>query len=77
MLTPNGTPQFVDLLIRLNPQTGAIQVQGPIDNPMLAFGMLEMTKGIIAARQAKRDATAQTGIVVVEGGLPDGNGFGG
>jgi hypothetical protein len=42
--TPNAT---LVLSITLDQGTGAVQVNGPIQNPMLCMGMLEMAKQAI------------------------------
>lgn len=39
----------IRLLITLNPETGQCQVSGPIDNKLLAYGMLEMARDAIAS----------------------------
>lgn len=50
----------------MNPQlkitllpNGHIQVEGPLDNKLACYGMLEMAKEAIAAHHAKKDAGPQ------------------
>lgn len=42
------------LLIEVNPQTGACQVQGPVDNKLLAYGMLEVARDAIDKHHAMK-----------------------
>lgn len=56
----NGNQQLPSVILTLtithDPTTGAVQVNGPIQNPLLCMGMLEMAKQAIhnfAAEQAK------------------------
>ena len=41
----------VTLSITFNQGTGQLSVNGPIDNAMLAYGMLEMARDLIAERR--------------------------
>lgn len=58
----------IRLVIELDPASGNINVNGPIDNKMLSYGMLE------CARDAIRDHIQQqairNGLVVARGKLP-------
>lgn len=47
-------PQTIDLVIRYNPQTSQITVNGPIDNKLLSFGLLELAKEVITAYNQKQ-----------------------
>lgn len=51
---PGAPAQIIDLLIRFNPRTQEINVSGPIDNKILAFGMLEVAKETIVEYQKKQ-----------------------
>ena len=69
---PVGQP-VVRLVIDFNPVTSSIQVSGPIDQPMVAYGMLELARAIIDRRAAERDRQQKSGIVLpqiqIDGGL--------
>ena len=52
--TPTG-PAPVRLMIVM--QDGRIGVQGPIDNPLLCYGLLESAKDAIRAHIAKKQET--------------------
>lgn len=59
------------LTITMSPN-GGVQVQGPIDNGLLCFGLLEVAKDVIREHIRKK---AESGIVPVQIVLP-GNGRG-
>lgn len=62
----------IQLIITLDQATGQIQVQGPIENAMLVYGMLEAAKDAI--REFK--ANQKNGLVAIHGPLPSTNGKG-
>lgn len=41
---------MIELIIRYDPRTGALQVVGPIDNAPLAYGLLELARDCIHER---------------------------
>lgn len=53
---------ILKMIILLNPLSGAVQVQGPIENKMVAYAMLELARDAIAEKHAK---AAKSGIVGV------------
>jgi hypothetical protein len=57
----------VRMVIDFDPHTGQVQVHGPIDNKLLALGLLEL------ARKAVWEFKGP-GILVAQGGPPPPNG---
>jgi hypothetical protein len=43
----------IEFVIQLNPETGQIQVRGPLTDRMLCYGMLAMAQEIIAKQAAE------------------------
>jgi hypothetical protein len=67
MAENNGQTPSSDLVLKitLNQSTGAVQVDGPIGNPLLCMGMLEM------AKQAIHDfVKANAGRIVPAASMP-------
>lgn len=63
----------VELTIVFDPQTGAVNARGPIDNKLLCMGMLEMGKKAIL----DHDPARVPGILLAQPGpveLPNGAG---
>lgn len=58
----------IELKIILQEETGGLQVQGPIDNRMLSYGMLEMAKEVIMKRAIQAKPSA---IIPVAGVIGD------
>ena len=52
----------VQLVITLDQATGAIQVSGPIEQPMLAYGLLELARDAIRDHNAQKKAL--NGLVI-------------
>lgn len=50
-----ATPK-IQLAIMFDPTTGALSVNGPIDNLILCFGLLEMAKENLRNHHAKNQA---------------------
>lgn len=42
---------MVELLISMDPQTGAVQLQGPLDNAVLCLGLLDMARDLVHERR--------------------------
>ena len=40
----------IQLIIEFDPETGNVQTNGPLDNRMLCYGMLEMAREILVKR---------------------------
>lgn len=63
--------QIAQLTIIHNLETGAVKIGGPIDNPVLAKGMLDEARRIIDRRANERDEKAEKGAdLVVVGVMP-------
>ena len=41
-------PPEVALIIRFNPATGHVNIEGPLDQRMLCYGLLEMAREILS-----------------------------
>ena len=59
--------QIIQMVITLHPQTGQIQLTGPIHNRTLAYGMLEMAREAIYDYKEKNKPQIQ----VPKGGIMD------
>src|SRR5207249_2138932 len=57
-----GSSALVQLVITFDPSTGGVNVQGPIQNPIMAFGLLEVAKLCIqqANKQEERRVVPAT-----------------
>ena len=49
MSAPTPTPS-VALVIRFDPATGSVNVEGPLDQRLFCYGLLEMAREIILKR---------------------------
>lgn len=62
MTLPNSVKPVLELKISLDQLSGGISVNGPIDNPLICYAMLELAKDAVRAHnQAK---VAKSSIVV-------------
>ena len=52
--TPQAASTTLVLTITLDQLTGAVQVKGPIQNPLVYYGMIELAKQAIAAFAAEQ-----------------------
>lgn len=43
----------IPLNIEYDPQTHGITVEGPLNDPLICYGMLEMARDLVAAHQRK------------------------
>lgn len=50
---------LIQMVITFNPNTGAVQVTGPIQNRTLAYGMLEMAKEAVYDFKEKNKSQIQ------------------
>lgn len=55
--------QMIQLLITMDPSDGKVSVTGPIDQPVLAYGLLELARDAIKDHNARRTEEAQRRIV--------------
>lgn len=63
--------RVVELTIRMNQDTGAVNVTGPLDSTVVCYGMLHEAANIIAKRMTAKVAAAKAPkIVGVERVLP-------
>ena len=53
---PKPDPSIATLVLTLNQRTGGIQVNGPIDNKFLCYGILEVAKDAIRDYVAQKRA---------------------
>ena len=58
---------MITLTIMLDPENGQVKVQGPLQDRILCYGMLEMARETIM-RQAPKPETG--GLVAVTGRVP-------
>lgn len=56
---------LVQLVVTFNPQNGQVGLQGPLDNPMLAYGLL----GLAQQEVMKRAIAPRPALEVVRGTL--------
>jgi len=54
MTLPSASTPTLELKISLDQITGGISVNGPIDNPLIAYGMLELAKAAIHAHNTAK-----------------------
>lgn len=59
-------PMAVQIVITFNPATGQISVNGPLDNCMLCYGMIEMAREVI---QSKGKAEPKSQLFIAQAGL--------
>lgn len=62
-------PQPVQLVISLDPSTGAVGVIGPIDNLMLCLGLIELGKMTVINHQQQKDNRITPVTIMPGGGL--------
>lgn len=64
----NGPPPLIPLVILLDPQSGVVKIaQGPTQDPMLCFGMLEMARLVLTQHVLRANAAPRPQIVRPDG----------
>lgn len=65
---PNGAPPLIPLVILLDPQSGVVKIaEGPVQDPMLCFGMLEMARLVLTQHVLRANAAPRPHIVRPDG----------
>lgn len=67
METPNGVGA-IKLTVTMDQVTGQVKVDGPIDNPILAFGLLEIARQAVHKFQEEKAKNFR--IIPMVGALP-------
>lgn len=58
----------IQFVITYDQSTGQVQIQGPVENKVLVYGLMELVKD--AVRQASEAAQKNGGLVVARQALP-------
>ncbi len=64
-----AAPQPIQLVISLDPSTGAVGGGGPVDNLMLCLGLIELGKMTVINHQQQKDNRITPVTIMPGGGL--------
>ena len=68
--TQQPEQQVIQILVEFNTTTGEISVNGPLDNRVLCYGILELAREAVHNRYQQQRKEQQGKIIVPDVGIP-------